>query len=763
MVTFKYIVIVHYMKLRFDCLNLVACALFILTNPYVEASQDRITIKLKAHGHSPLNARNKNIDSETKVTVDGSFYTGGSHTFELIRFPKGVKKEMPKDVKFQSFKSYQKPSLGWLGNSIYLTIDSDPVSDPVSDLWFTFSPRSGTVIAKKTDIELNNGYSISYLGKSGDEILLGSPQLTCERKVKGNSLLYKIRWHGNDFNGDKKADVITIDIKVQGYTGVDYKYNVRDEAESSILAIGEEILPTENNGQLGVGEDFDLDATEALMFSVENVTVAHSEYVAKVTGFSSYRLDEIEGREHKCIRSQGVSDQVEVTLVHGPRTYNIKPKRSLLLTSAGSKDENGFNISALQFHIRVCDPNSPPPYDPTDYSDEQEGVRYADTYPVQEPGVAFPSFSWDKIPRWLAVRKYTAYTREELVSIAANYQLVMLEKCNVNGSEYTEIGTAKMAKELKGLNPNLKILHYWNADAMFPFYKVADEITDESWYTGVSKYKWGHSKDGNFPVYDSSNSNFRQWWASKALDLMDDPNIDGLFVDAVGRESSRFYGVNGKPSTQVFEMLDEVRRNRPPEKMLVVNALKYYLPNANRQFLECFDGAYLEKWNLSAKVGLGGEMSAQAIHSSIQYMKEALSRGKMINMQTWGLSSLGESGAQANVDFPLAVFLMVVEKNAFFGYQSGVNADPNRPSGKPFEHPDVWDTSFVKEFNRPLGEPLGPSQRDGDIYTRLFKYLKVKVNVVTGEVNFEWVTDADGDGLEDEWELEQYGSVFTKN
>ncbi len=78
----------------------------------------------------------------------------------------------------------------------------------------------------------------------------------------------------------------------------------------------------------------------------------------------------------------------------------------------------------------------------------------------------------------------------------------------------------------------------------------------------------------------------------------------------------------------------------------------------------------------------------------------------------------------------MAVFLIIAEENAYFSYTTGVNALSSSS--------DVWDTSFIDEFQYFLGEPLGNPKKNGYIYERSFENLDLWVNIETKETVFNW-------------------------
>ena len=140
-------------------------------------------------------------------------------------------------------------------------------------------------------------------------------------------------------------------------------------------------------------------------------------------------------------------------------------------------------------------------------------------------------------------------------------------------------------------------------------------------------------------------------------------------------------------------------------------------------------------------------VSGESIRASIQMMREALAKGKVIMLQTNPSYStyftkeeepprknLKERLAfvESHVHFPLACFLMAAEKHAYFSYNQGVFAGTGENGW------DIYDTSDLDIFRRPLGPPLGACVRNGFQFRRSFKHLDVAVNVETGETSFLW-------------------------
>jgi len=170
--------------------------------------------------------------------------------------------------------------------------------------------------------------------------------------------------------------------------------------------------------------------------------------------------------------------------------------------------------------------------------------------------------------------------------------------------------------------------------------------------------------------------------------------------------------------------------------------------------MELQDGSYLERWHMPFKNISPSQSEGDARVVSIQLMREALWKGKIISLSSSpSVENPSEAQVAENVAFPLAVFLMSAETNAYFGYKATPDAKQEFWE---------WNTSALPEFNRPLGAPLGPPLKVGYEYTRSYEHVDVWVNVETEEASFVWAVDADQDKLPDEWELEKFGSVFTQ-
>jgi len=383
-----------------------------------------------------------------------------------------------------------------------------------------------------------------------------------------------------------------------------------------------------------------------------------------------------------------------------------------------------------------------------DYSQYSTAAQYQDAYPDQptKPGANWPTFSWDKIPRWLAFRNNNEMSDEDVVGIAENYQVAMLEKANNQGKSSVEEGTKDIAARLKEVNPEITTLFYWNTNINYGGYIANEKYNDNVW-------DWStHETDENgeeavylfkdlYYWYDHSAEGMRNWWIDTALGMATDPNIDGVFLDKVLGNEGAYFDETGKPVTDYIDMMSSLYAQLPADKLLIGNTLRNERSGGNREHMHYMDGSYLERWDFRNRDVSPIQTETEAMHASIQLMREALSKGKMINFQTGPGSSpsvteptsdsesVMKAYYQEALQFPLAVFLIVVEENAYFSFQGTVAARLDEW---------MWNTSWMEEFSKPLGEPLSDPVREGDVYTRSFEHVDVTVDVEAKTASIVW-------------------------
>ena len=351
-----------------------------------------------------------------------------------------------------------------------------------------------------------------------------------------------------------------------------------------------------------------------------------------------------------------------------------------------------------------------------------------------------PSFSWDLVPRYMHIRKDTAFTAEE-IRYLANFPLVTFEK-GTGGKEFgsTEAGTLAAARAVKAINPAAKILYYRNVFVHYGGYAANAALANLP--EAFLDERNGNQKlvREKVQAYDLTSSKVRDWWISSAKQVCDDPAIDGLFFDGnikvlepdylrneIG-ERKKALLVNGYTA-----MMKDSRRVLGPEKLLVANVLRARFADSGMSRLSAFDGSYMEGFETS----VGKVPVKDYVAKGIEAFQKAARQGYLIAFTV----GLGEdvSGEEAmnpqctdeirksvttegvstrRLNYLLAIFLICAEKYSYFFVHDGYDAKKSQ----------VW-MKEPSEFKHPLGVPKGPAVRAGYLYTREFAHASVKLNI----------------------------------
>jgi hypothetical protein len=578
--------------------------------------------------------------------------------------------------------------------------------------------------------------------------------LSCIRTNDGDDLLYVVSWSGNDFDGDSANDTLSFELRVDGFTGSTYSYST-NAGQSSMTALGASSDVTAINDTWGVGGDYDVDAGQSLRFSITNVQVSAPGTIGAVEGFTAMNaLEPNGGNSHRLIFGEG-SELVSKEFSTPDVSYTFATTHPVVVTGAGSSSSaTQWAVSSVSFKLSVSNSTHSSVWDDlTDYSDYVVGPLMGDEYPAQASSSNFPSFSWDTVPRWLIVRKASAYTDAEVDSMAVHYDLIVWEKANKAGFDTNDEGILDVSTRVRAVNPSIKNIFYFNSWIHYTGYR-----SDETYNT----WDWSdHTTDTNgteivyqfkdlYCTHNYAVSEMRDWWVNSLLDITTNSVIDGIMIDKVTSTPASFYDLNGLPVSDVLKMYDALKQGLPEGKLFLGNTLRNERNYAGRAHMEVQDGSYLERWDLPNGNCTPEQSDAEAVAVSLQLMREALAKGKIILFKTSGPDT-SQSELEAAVDYPLALFLIVAETNAYFAYQADVNA---------LTASWVWDVSWLPEFNRPLGAPHGNPVKDGFVYTRSYEHVDVRVDLETKEVVLAWDSvDSDADGLDDLWEYRNFGGT----
>lgn len=375
------------------------------------------------------------------------------------------------------------------------------------------------------------------------------------------------------------------------------------------------------------------------------------------------------------------------------------------------------------------------------------------------PKAAYPEFTWDRIPLYMHVRKATSYTEKEIAFIA-KFPLITFEKANGHSDhDSVEKGTLISARAVKKVNPKAKILYYRNVIVHYGSYAANKEL--EKIPGGLLKDEKGNTKlvRNRVEAYDLSNPNLRKWWVNSCKNMTADPAIDGIFLDGNIKALEPGYlarqiGVHKKKQTMdgYHLMMTETREAIGPNQLLIANILRARFKNGGLEYLNYFDGSYLE--NFYHTVGKATSYE-EYVAKGIDSMQKAARQGKIIaftaglaapkNSSRMGIdeghsSVKSDDEARAALAYHLGIFLICAERYSYFRVHEGYSANES----------DRWMRWFA-EYDRPLGPPNGPAKKDGVRYTRTFMHASVTVDLSKRTAEIQWrrpTQDSEQDGAE---------------
>ena len=373
-----------------------------------------------------------------------------------------------------------------------------------------------------------------------------------------------------------------------------------------------------------------------------------------------------------------------------------------------------------------------------------DGSRFA-------PKDNYPRFTWDRIPLYMHIRKATSYTDEE-IAFLAKFPLITFEKANGHDDHGSiEAGTLIAARAVKEINPDTTILYYRNVMVHYGGYAANKGL--EHIPGALLRDEKGGTKlvRNRVEAYDLSNPDLRTWWVDNCSSMTADPNIDGIFLDGNVKALEPGYlakqiGAAKKKQTMdgYHLMMKQTREAIGPNELMFANILRARFENAGLEYLDYFDGSYLEGFFHN----VGGASYEEYVAKGIDGMQKAARQGKIIAFSTGfvppgntsvmgideGHATVGSHAqARAGLTYPLAIFLVCAEKHSYFRIHEGYSANEN----------DRWMRWFP-EYDRPLGPPNGPATKDGFRYSRSFQHAKVQLDIHNRTASIQWQETATG-------------------
>ncbi len=345
-------------------------------------------------------------------------------------------------------------------------------------------------------------------------------------------------------------------------------------------------------------------------------------------------------------------------------------------------------------------------------------------------------FSWERVPLYLHFGKRNGpMTDAELDFVARHTRFVTLEKGHGAGQHgSTEEGIYHTARELKRRNPEMRVLFYFNAFINWQPYDAFKRYRPEWTLRNAAGEVVTHPS--GMPRPDPSLPAMRTWWSDTVAEAMRHAPLDGVFADALPQAISPALAkqVGAEKARTIVaglrEMMKLTKEKIGPRRVILANGTRTH---DFREILDWdgIDGVMIEHF--------GGFHTAGAadMKADLDTLALAEARGKFVVLKGWpGFNWLDKEMmakpreellrlARANVEFPLACFLVGARPGSFFCYSWGYVHNHGMLDAYP-------------EFGRALGPPRGDAAWQGLSATREFEHASVRVNLETKQARIEW-------------------------
>ncbi len=358
-------------------------------------------------------------------------------------------------------------------------------------------------------------------------------------------------------------------------------------------------------------------------------------------------------------------------------------------------------------------------------------------------------FNWDRVPLFAHLGKWEGpFTDEEARFLAERFPYIMLEKTmeyRVPGVSAEE-GILRAARQLKDINPDALVFYYWNAFIAYEMYDAVGTFleNEEEWAVRTMEGEI-FRRSGGRACYNLAIPELREWWVDSVAEIIREHSdvIDGVFIDALPAASHGVMAhVWGEETAQgvhdgLNQMLPMVHEAIGDKTIMVYNGAGARLrrwEDRGLRHLEWMDGVMFEHLaGCSAREIDDGSLKPGWLEEDIELIRRAAATGKKVFVKGWPRSKpclnrpgiTNEAVMREEIVFPLAAFLIAAEENCYFLYNWGYTNHDGQY---------IW----YDEYDKALGEPLGPAERDGSVFTRQFKHASVWLDAANEKARILW-------------------------
>jgi len=339
-------------------------------------------------------------------------------------------------------------------------------------------------------------------------------------------------------------------------------------------------------------------------------------------------------------------------------------------------------------------------------------------------------------------------TDDEVERVAGLSEFICIEKQHGHADLGTaDLGAKHEAARFKAINPDIKVLFYFNGAIPYPFTSYtknfspkANKMTEQEkrdlLIFDADKSEYVTERDGHIYAYDILKPTMRTWWSETVGQAVRATGTDGVFWDQMHGwswlrpkrklEIPKAHVTMQQMTTQAIGR-DRILlcNNAAHDHAFIENCdavmYEHHKPEHYRENLQ----AYVNDWDQMLAVANAGKINVYRWPVDLKGTRfEEGGRALIVKDNHAELSEI----AKERITFPLACFLIGAQPYSYFMLSWGWGTY----TGALVDFP---------EMKKPLGPPLGPYERESEdkwIFTRQFKHADVWVDLEKEDARITW-------------------------
>lgn len=347
----------------------------------------------------------------------------------------------------------------------------------------------------------------------------------------------------------------------------------------------------------------------------------------------------------------------------------------------------------------------------------------------------YPEFSWGSTPLYYMFGDKSRTLRPEQVRfISERTGFLCIEKSHGKDElGAAELGAKHEAAAFKKINPDVKVLFYFNAAYAWSYTSYNRDFTRQriDAHPELKKFLLPHPKTGRLAdqygafCFDVLNSDFRDWWVETVAKGVEESGCNGTFIDQMHGNLKLRPNKGPEIERAMGQMMAALKLRLGADKILLANNAY----NADAKHVYPVSDAVMFENYATVK------SSKESLLAEWEHMLGNAKDGK-ISVFRLGVEGTGRRNLKPNMpkhakekaEFALACYLIGAQPYSYFMYSWGWKLS----SGALVDFP---------EFAKPLGPPKDAYHRttpDGWEFTREFEHASVWVNTETRQAKITW-------------------------